>query len=274
MKKKLIWLVVAVLAMAACEPQTGNIESTYTLGPTAVVVGDSISNGGRTYLHAELGRHFATKIAAVAGATYSSMRRYSEPYSQDRSDIAVIALGTNDRQLRWVLATSLADLNQTYDWFAGSCTVGVTITTNHSDPEVNTKASAINEAAAARADIMVDWDAVDHEPGMTQADGTHPTAEGHQRRAEMIAEGAEACGENPHVPPTTHDDDGAGRDHDHDGAGRDHDHDNGAGRDHDHDDGAGRDHDHGATVPRQDSNLRPSDEQSRTAQRFGARTSS
>ena len=203
MKKKLIWLVVAVLAMAACEPQTGNIESTYTLGPTAVVVGDSISNGGRTYLHAELGRHFATKIAAVAGATYSSMRRYSEPYSQDRSDIAVIALGTNDRQLRWVLATSLADLNQTYDWFAGSCTVGVTITTNHSDPEVNTKASAINEAAAARADIMVDWDAVDHEPGMTQADGTHPTAEGHQRRAEMIAEGAEACGENPHVPPTT-----------------------------------------------------------------------
>ena len=94
--------VVALLAMAACEPQTGNIEDAYTLGPTAVVVGDSLANGGRTYLHAELGRHFANKIAAVAGATYScgSMRRYSEPYSQDKSDIAVIALGTNDRQLK------------------------------------------------------------------------------------------------------------------------------------------------------------------------------
>jgi GDSL-like Lipase/Acylhydrolase family len=203
MRKKLIFLVVAVLTVAACEPRTGNIEDAYTLGPTAVVVGDSLSNGGRTSLHAELGRHFASKLAAVAGATYGSMRRYSEPYSQDRSDIAVIALGTNDRQLRWILADSLADLNQTYDWFGDSCTVGVTITTDHADPAVNAKAAAINEAAAARADIMVDWDAVDHEPGMTQLDGTHPTAEGYQRRAEMIAEGAETCGENPHVPPTT-----------------------------------------------------------------------
>jgi hypothetical protein len=203
MKKKLTPLVVVLLAMAACEPRSGNIDDAYTLGPTAVLVGDSLSNSGRTYLHAELGRHFATKIAAVPGATYSSMRQYSELYSQDKSDIAVIALGTNDRQLKWVLADSLANLTRTYDWFADSCTVGVTITTNHADPDVNTKASAINEAAAARADIMVDWDAVDLEPGMTQPDGTHPTPEGYQRRAEMIAEGAETCGENPHAPRTT-----------------------------------------------------------------------
>ena len=154
MRKKLILLVVAVLAMAACEPRAGNIEDAYALGPTAVVVGDSLSSGGRTYLHAELGRHFASKIAAVAGATYGTMRQYSEPYSRDKSDIAVIALGTNDRQLKWILANSLADLDQTYDWFADSCTVGVTITTDHPDAAVNAKAAAINEAAAARADII------------------------------------------------------------------------------------------------------------------------
>ena len=86
MKKKLIWLVVAVLAMAACEPQTGNIESTYTLGPTAVVVGDSLGRWShlparrtRTPLRHQdrrgRGRHLQLD-AAVLGALLAGQVRH------------------------------------------------------------------------------------------------------------------------------------------------------------------------------------------------------
>ena len=193
--KRFVPPLLFLLVMMACEPKSGNIEAEYALGPRAVVVGDSLSNTGRVTLHAELGKVFATKIAAISGSRYSTMLPYSETYAADRADVAVIALGTNDRQLPHNLTASLEGLNQTYDLFAESCTVGITVTTDHPNPEVNIKASAINDAASSRADVMVDWDGYDHELGITQTDGTHPTQEGYRLRAELIAAAASTCGQ-------------------------------------------------------------------------------
>jgi len=202
--KRIITSIALLAFFVACEPKSGDVEEQYTIGPTAVVVGDSLTKSGRTDLHYGLGHHFSVKIAGVAGATYGKMTGYAEDYAMEAPTVAVIALGTNDRQATWNLDDSLLSLNQIYDAYEGfSCTVGVTITTDSSREDLNVKARALNEAATSRADVMADWDAVDHEPGMTQADETHATAEGYRVRAEIIAAAAESCGETPHVSTTT-----------------------------------------------------------------------
>jgi lysophospholipase L1-like esterase len=203
--KKLIATFILLILFAACEPKNDtNIEDAYTIGPTAVVIGDSLTNSGRTQLHYQLGVHFSSKIAAIPGATYGGMTGYAEDYMMEGPTVAVIALGTNDRNTQWVLDDSLLSLNTMYDMYEGmSCTVGVTITTDDVKPELNAKAIALNENMRARADAVADWDAIDREPGMTQADGVHATAEGYAKRAEIIGDAVESCGENPHVPPTT-----------------------------------------------------------------------
>lgn len=197
-------LLAALLASVACQPKTGDIETEYVPGPRVVVIGDSITKSGRGWLHTELARTHASKIAGLAGSTYGSMMTYAEDYAPDRPEVAVLALGTNDRNTQWNLADSLGSLNRMYDLFEPSCTVGVTVATTASDdPAVNAKAAELNLAAQLRADTMVDWDAWDTEPGMTKPDRVHPTDDGYAWRAQLIAAAVDRCGDEPPVTTTT-----------------------------------------------------------------------
>jgi hypothetical protein len=196
-------LGLLALTLVACQPRDGDIEDTYTLGPTAVVIGDSLTKGGRDYLHAALDDDFASKLAGIAGSTYGKMFPYAEAYAPDRPTVAVLALGTNDRQPTWDLAESIETMNRMYDLFPDSCTIGISVTTHNTREDLNVKARALNEAVQLRADVLVDWDSVAAEPGMTQEDEVHPTPEGHVVRARMIADAARDCGVEEPPPPTT-----------------------------------------------------------------------
>jgi hypothetical protein len=194
MRRVVTALLVLVAAFAACEPRVGDIEDSYTPGgPTVVVIGDSLTSGGRVFLHDALRPVAAAKIAGLAGSTFAKMTPYAETYAPDVPTVAVIALGTNDRQPIWNLDTSLAALNHMYDLYPDTCTVGVTVTTHHTREDLNAKAVILNDAATARADLMFDWDTVAAEPGMTQVDEVHPTPEGHLRRAALIAGAVGTC---------------------------------------------------------------------------------
>ena len=179
-------LLLALLALAiAAAPAAA--------APHVLVVGDSLEE--LTSPH--LGRYLpGVELTVNAVGGYNSFQifdLFQESY-EPSDDVIVFDAGTNDNpEYPEILAGNLAEVAETV---GDRCLVVPTIhgfTVNGVD---NTgKNRVVAEFAASRPGTQVpDWAtiAVSH-PELMQSDGLHPTEEGADYRAQLIAQGVEGC---------------------------------------------------------------------------------
>ncbi|HET7507856.1 MAG TPA: hypothetical protein VFJ53_05805 [Solirubrobacterales bacterium] len=179
-------LLLALLALATTAPPAA-------AAPHVLVVGDSLEE--LTSPH--LGRYLpGVELTVNAVGGYNSFQifdLFQESY-EPSDDVVVFDAGTNDNpEYPEILSGNLAKVADTV---GDACLVVPTIhgfTVNGVD---NTgKNRVVAEFAAARPGTQVpDWAsiAVNH-PELMQSDGLHPTEEGADYRAQLIAQGVEGC---------------------------------------------------------------------------------
>jgi hypothetical protein len=161
--------------------------------PHVLVVGDSLEE--LTSPH--LGRYLpGVEVTVNAAGGYNSFQifdLFQESY-EPSDDVIVFDAGTNDNpEYPEILAGNLAKVAGTV---GDACLVVPTIhgfTVNGVD---NTgKNRVVAEFAASRPGTQVpDWATIAvHHPELMQSDGLHPTEEGADYRAQLIAQGVEGC---------------------------------------------------------------------------------
>ena len=161
--------------------------------PHVLVVGDSLEE--LTSPH--LGRYLpGVELTVNAVGGYNSFQifdLFQESY-EPSDDVIVFDAGTNDNpEYPEILAGNLAKVAETV---GDRCLVVPTIhgfTVNGVD---NTgKNRVVAEFAASRPGTQVpDWASIAvHHPELMQSDGLHPTEEGADYRAQLIAQGVEGC---------------------------------------------------------------------------------
>ncbi|HET9593862.1 MAG TPA: hypothetical protein VFP17_13210 [Solirubrobacterales bacterium] len=161
--------------------------------PHVLVVGDSLEELTSPYL----GRYLpGVELVVNAKGGYNSFQvfdLFQESY-EPSDDVVVFDAGTNDNpEYPEILAGNLAKVAETV---GDRCLVVPTIhgfTVNGVD---NTgKNRTVAEFAASRPGTQVpDWATTAvHHPELMQSDGLHPTEEGADYRAQLIAQGVEGC---------------------------------------------------------------------------------
>jgi hypothetical protein len=161
--------------------------------PGVLVVGDSLEVLTSPYLQRHL-PGVALTVNAEGGYNSNQIRELFEESYDPSQSVIVFDAGTNDNPAYpQILAENLAAVAAR----AGDrCMVVPTIhgfTVNGVD---NTgKNETVHSFAASRPGTQVpDWaGAIAADPRLLQSDGLHPTPEGADYRAELIARGVEAC---------------------------------------------------------------------------------
>jgi len=192
--------LTAILLLASCvleEEYTGNLD-----GPRVAVIGDSITYFSVDELHDALDPDVAVRVAAAIGATFERGRDPALVLGPTEPDVAVVMLGTNDVWRGLTLAKTTADMEALLAEFTGACIVMATLNENTVDAVAadgalydNVAASATNEVIRARADRVVEWDASANADAVRYLDGgtIHPTDEGSQLLASLVAEQVASC---------------------------------------------------------------------------------
>jgi lysophospholipase L1-like esterase len=185
----------------------GDIETKYTgEGPRVVVLGDSIMVATRSKLRAQLYDH-SLKVAALAGEGLSGgalsavlddgvMLDVAEEYGRDAPAVVVIELGTNDAWFDELsVSEAEAGLQAIWSRFSEVCRVVVTVAESASAPDYDgAEGARINVALTATADHVVDWRSLSaDQPGLLNADGIHPTADGAAVLARAISDAVRSC---------------------------------------------------------------------------------
>lgn len=169
-------------------------------GPRLAVLGDSIAHLARTEL-AEALDDWSLRVAAVVGEGWEPgawsqvhgsdlIEDAATDIAEDDPEVVVWVLGTNDA---WDagrdLDESLAEIAEMAERFPDACIVAVEVneqaTADGFDPA---KAAAINEALRAASDLTVAPDS-----GTLQPDGIHPTVEGQDALADLVADAVDRC---------------------------------------------------------------------------------
>jgi hypothetical protein len=159
-----------------------------------LVVGDSLAELSSPYLDDLLGPEVELTINAVGGSnSYEILDLFEESYDPSQS-VIVFDAGTNDNpNYPSIMEENLAAVaNQVGDRCIVVPTVhGFTVegTDNHG------KNAVIHNFAASRPGTQVpDWATIANtRADLMQSDGLHPTEEGAQYRAQLIAEGIRGC---------------------------------------------------------------------------------
>ncbi|HVQ57368.1 MAG TPA: hypothetical protein VMS60_00535 [Solirubrobacterales bacterium] len=161
--------------------------------PNVLVVGDSLEELTAPYLERYL-RGVPVTINAVGGSnSYEIFDLFEESYDPSQT-VIVFDAGTNDNpNYPQILAENLQKVEATV---GNRCLVVPTI---HGYTVEGTDNSGKNQTvigfAASRPGTQVpDWaGAIAADPGLLQSDGLHPTPEGADYRAQLIAQGVLAC---------------------------------------------------------------------------------
>jgi hypothetical protein len=176
-------LVLLVLALA---PRAGAT-------PHVLVVGDSLEELTSPYLGRYLPGVELTVNTVGGSNSYQIFDLFQESY-EPSDDVIVFDAGTNDNpEYPQILA---GNLRKAAAIVGNRCMVVPTIhgfTVNGVD---NTgKNRVVAEFAASRPGTQVpDWAGVAAtQPELMQSDGLHPTSEGAEFRAQLIAQGVEGC---------------------------------------------------------------------------------
>lgn len=186
----------------------GHIETAYQgSGPGVVILGDSITVSSREDLRRELD-DYSVKIGALfgeglGGGPFSAMAASGPPamtvaateYGKEDPGVAVLALGTNDAwKPELTLDMARTELDRIVAGLDGACLVAVTITEEATiDGYDRGEARAINDLLRARADQVVDWNAVGTTPEFTSDDEIHLDPAGRALRSSMIDDAVDTC---------------------------------------------------------------------------------
>jgi hypothetical protein len=183
-----IALTLAALALALAAPSaraSGN--------GSVLVVGDSLEELTSPYLERYL-HGVPVTVNAVGGSnTFEIFDLFEESYDPSQS-VIVFDGGTNDNpNYPQILAENLQKVAATV---GDRCMVvptihGYTVEGTNNDG----KNQVVAEFAASRPGTQVpDWaGAIAGDPAVLQSDGLHPTPEGADHRAQLIAQGILAC---------------------------------------------------------------------------------
>jgi hypothetical protein len=187
-KTGLVALVAAILALAALTPAASGAGNGGVL-----LVGDSLEELTSPYLQRYLPGVELTVNAVGGSNTYQIYDLFEESYDPSQS-VIVFDGGTNDNPAYpQILAGNLQKVTEV---IGDRCMVVPTIhgyTVNGID---NTgKNRVVHEFAASRPGTQTpDWaGAVTAHPELLQSDYLHPTPEGADLRARLIARGIESC---------------------------------------------------------------------------------
>lgn len=187
-------LAVAGVAIALAVPVL-TAPAASTAAPTAkvLVVGDSLGELSSPYLEQYLPGVELTVNAVGGSNTFEILDFFEESYDPSQS-VIVFDGGTNDNpNYPQILEENLAKVAATV---GNRCMVVPTVhgytvegTDNHGKNRV------VHEFAAARPGTQVpDWGRVANtRPDLMQSDGLHPTEEGAQYRAQLVADGIIGC---------------------------------------------------------------------------------
>jgi hypothetical protein len=160
---------------------------------SVLIVGDSLEELTSPYLERYL-HGVAVTVNAVGGSnTYEIFDLFQESYDPSQS-VIVFDGGTNDNpNYPQILAENLQKVAATV---GDRCMVvptihGYTVEGTNNDG----KNQVVAEFAASRPGTQVpDWaGAIASDPGVLQSDGLHPTPEGADLRAQLIAQGVLGC---------------------------------------------------------------------------------
>jgi lysophospholipase L1-like esterase len=191
-RKLAIVAAAAVLALALAAPS-----ASASGGGGVLVVGDSLEELTSPYLQRHLPGVPLTVNAVGGSNSYQILELFEESYDPSQS-VIVFDAGTNDNPAYpQILAENLSKVAAA---IGDRCMVVPTIhglTVNGID---NTgKNRVVHAFAASRPGTQVpDWaDAVAAHPEMMQSDGLHPIPEGADYRAQLIAQGIQACLASP-----------------------------------------------------------------------------
>jgi hypothetical protein len=191
-RKLAIAAAAAVLALAAAAPC-----ASASGGGGVLVVGDSLEELTSPYLQRYLPGVPLTVNAVGGSNSYQILELFEESYDPSQS-VVVFDAGTNDNPAYpQILAENLSKVAAA---IGGRCMVVPTIhglTVNGID---NTgKNRVVHAFAASRPGTQVpDWaGAVAAHPELLQSDGLHPIPEGADYRAQLIAQGVQACLASP-----------------------------------------------------------------------------
>jgi hypothetical protein len=188
-------IMVAMLALALATPSASASGSGGVL-----VVGDSLEELTSPYLQRYLPGVPLTVNAVGGSNSYQILELFEESYDPSQS-VIVFDAGTNDNPAYpQILAENLSKVAAA---IGDRCMVVPTIhglTVNGID---NTgKNRVVHAFAASRPGTQVpDWaGAVAAHPELMQSDGLHPIPEGADYRAQLIAQGVQACLSSPTAP--------------------------------------------------------------------------
>ncbi|HEY0318680.1 MAG TPA: hypothetical protein VGC49_10375 [Solirubrobacterales bacterium] len=182
-------LAVAALALALFAPSARALSG----NGSVLVVGDSLEELTSPYLERYL-HGVPVTVNAVGGSnTFEIFDLFQESYDPSQS-VIVFDGGTNDNpNYPQILAENLQKVAATV---GDRCMVvptihGYTVEGTNNDG----KNRVVAEFAASRPGTQVpDWaGAIAADPGILQSDGLHPTPEGADLRAQLIAQGVLAC---------------------------------------------------------------------------------
>ncbi len=178
--------VLAAFLLCLCAPAA-------QARPHVLVVGDSLAELTSPYLSRYLPGVELTVNAVGGSNSYQIFDLFQESY-EPSDDVIVFDAGTNDNpEYPEILAGNLAKVAETV---GNRCMVAPTVhgyTVNGVD---NTgKNRVVAEFAASRPGTQVpDWArTVATRPDLMQADNLHPTEEGADYRAQLIAQGVQGC---------------------------------------------------------------------------------
>lgn len=183
---------VAVLTLALAAPS-----ASASGGGGVLVVGDSLEELTSPYLQRYLPGVPLTVNAVGGSNSYQILELFEESYDPSQS-VIVFDAGTNDNPAYPQILVE--NLSKVAAAIGGRCMVVPTIhglTVNGID---NTgKNRVVHAFAASRPGTQVpDWaGAVAANPGLLQSDGLHPIPEGADYRAQLIAQGIQACLASP-----------------------------------------------------------------------------
>lgn len=178
-----------------------------TGGDRIVVIGDSITNEGRTELAAMLGVDHRVVIDGHPGYLIALQQPVAIELAATNPSIVVIELGTNDVAFGHPVDVSIVDMERMVSTFLGArCIVLTTVSTGFPNGDEVARARVLDAAYRAIADRdprvrIVDFDAVidaaNSDPsfiGPFFYDGIHPTASGQERLARATADAVASCG--------------------------------------------------------------------------------
>jgi hypothetical protein len=187
-RRAAVAILVAILAMLAAAPSAGAAPRA-----TVLVVGDSLEELTSPHLPDYLPGVELTVNAVGGSNTYEILDLFEESYDPSQS-VIVFDGGTNDNpSYPQILEENLAKVAATV---GDRCMVVPTIhgytvegVDNHG------KNAVVHKFAASRPGTETpDWASlVNHDHALLESDNLHPSPEGSERRAELIARGILGC---------------------------------------------------------------------------------